>query len=86
MSSQINFSWFDLMSESEVYPVWVQARAKLPKKRRRVVNCAVAEARKNRRLHRRSDTMKQTLTRLGMGGGAGAGRTPSQVSHAIVVA
>ena len=43
-----------------------QARAKLPKKRRRVVHAAaVSEARKNRR--HRGEMKKLSLTRLGMG-------------------
>ena len=54
-----------IVSNFEMYYSHTQARAKLPKKRRRVVNTpAVSEARKNRR--NRGDTKKLSLTKLGM--------------------
>ena len=49
----------------EMYYSHTQARAKLPKKRRRVVNTsAISEARKNRR--NRSESKKMSLTKLGI--------------------
>ena len=48
-----------------MYYSHTQARAKLPKKRRRVVNTsAISEARKNRR--NRSESKKMSLTKLGI--------------------
>ena len=55
-----------IVSNFEMYYSHTQARAKLPKKRRRVVNTmAVSEARKNRR--NRGESKKLSLTKLGMG-------------------
>lgn len=55
-----------IVSNFEMYYSHTQARAKLPKKRRRVVHApAVSEARKNRR--HRGESKKLSLTRLGMG-------------------
>ena len=54
-----------IVSNFEMYYSHTQARAKLPKKRRRVVNTmAVSEARKNRR--NRGESKKLSLTRLGI--------------------
>jgi potassium voltage-gated channel Shaw-related subfamily C protein 1 len=60
-----------IVSNFEMYYSHTQARAKLPKKRRRVVNLAVSEARKNRNKSR--STTKLSLTRLGMGNKLGKG-------------
>ena len=48
-----------IVSNFEMYYSHTQARAKLPKKRRRVVNVDVSEARKNR--------TKLSMPKLGMG-------------------
>ena len=54
-----------IVSNFEMYYSHTQARAKLPKKRRRVVNTsAISEARKNRR--NRTESKKLSLTKLGM--------------------
>ncbi|XP_023337974.1 potassium voltage-gated channel protein Shaw [Eurytemora carolleeae] len=57
-----------IVSNFEMYYSHTQARAKLPKKRRRVVNVDVSEVRRNRnRSTSRSVTSKLNMSKLGMG-------------------
>ena len=55
-----------IVSNFEMYYSHTQARAKLPKKRRRVVNVDVSEVRRNRNRNRPGNA-KLSMSKLGMG-------------------
>ena len=73
-----------IVSNFEMYYSHTQARAKLPKKRRRVVNTsAISEARKNRR--NRTESKKLSLTKLGMVSRHGKWRHNGSIRQVLVL-
>ena len=73
-----------IVSNFEMYYSHTQARAKLPKKRRRVVNTsAISEARKNRR--NRTESKKLSLTKLGMVSRHGKWRHNGTIRQVLVL-